>query len=589
MNAVENFKNSINNELKNKDYTHFSIDMCSLLEQVCNEYFSELSIDVTEKSLFNKVKKIAEDVAMDNVENFLFLIKDRNNIVHQRISYSTKIDDSSVILIIEDYNKLIGKIRYRHRKILLGYKIETNLLTKSDISYDYNSLYNSILQLKDEVQNLSSKFDGSKLTIEQEVETSSTLESVKEEVLNNNTRKVVQKGTMTSKLRKHKENRRPTLRDDSTFFKIENGVLLKYRGKGKTVVLPKDVKEIGEAAFYCSWKKQLSLSFSNSDSDLEEIDLRGVTKIGKSAFKGCVNLKKVVFDDSLQVIEEKAFYGCEKLKAIEFPDSLTMIERYAFDRCGALKSLILPDSLTYMGLDAFCFCSNLEYVYIGKKLKRQICFSFCNNLRQIDVSIENKYIKSVDGNVYSKDGKTLICYAVGKSNNYIIPEYLQKIEDYSVYGGGGNKIIKFIVHLKNQYFSTINDDLYTADKETLISYCSGKTDKCYLIKESIKKINPLALCNNENLEKIVITRNLSISSHGLRTAHESLLLPWNIKELEIYDTVTDISWINLNSGRNKPSILYHGNAIQWEKVIKPNCYSNEEINQYVIFNELKQK
>ena len=63
-----------------------------------------------------------------------------------------------------------------------------------------------------------------------------------------------------------------------------------------------------------------------------------ITRIGKSNFTRCENLKNVVFGDSIDTIGENAFYACKNLESISLPDSLRIIEHSAFAFCN-LKSV----------------------------------------------------------------------------------------------------------------------------------------------------------------------------------------------------------------------------------------------------------
>ena len=57
-------------------------------------------------------------------------------------------------------------------------------------------------------------------------------------------------------------------------------------------------------------------------------------------------------------------------------------------------------------------------------------FYLCGSLTVIDVAQKNPNYKSLDGDLYSKDGKTLIQYAAGKKNNIIrIPDTVETVKD----------------------------------------------------------------------------------------------------------------------------------------------------------------
>ena len=90
-------------------------------------------------------------------------------------------------------------------------------------------------------------------------------------------------------------------------FVIENGVLKKYVGPGRDVVIPEGVTEIGVEAFYM---RRYLLSVVIPDT---------VKAIGSGAFRDCVELKRIVIPDSVTKIGEWAFYGCKELKEITIP------------------------------------------------------------------------------------------------------------------------------------------------------------------------------------------------------------------------------------------------------------------------------
>ena len=59
-------------------------------------------------------------------------------------------------------------------------------------------------------------------------------------------------------------------------------------------------------------------------------------------------------------------------------------------------------------------------------------FSACNRLTSIEVDENNVYYKGIDGNLYSKDGKILVQYAIGKTDISItIPDSVTSIGDYA--------------------------------------------------------------------------------------------------------------------------------------------------------------
>ena len=127
-------------------------------------------------------------------------------------------------------------------------------------------------------------------------------------------------------------------------------------------------------------------------------------------------------------INERAFYVMDNtLVPVEIPDSV-------------LTSVIIPDSVTSIGKEAFYNCTGLTSVTIGAGVTSigDDAFYGCTGLTSITVNENNSYYKSIDGNLYSKDGTVLVQYAIRKtSNTFEIPAGVKTIGDYAFSGCDG--------------------------------------------------------------------------------------------------------------------------------------------------------
>ena len=117
-------------------------------------------------------------------------------------------------------------------------------------------------------------------------------------------------------------------------LQVENGVLVKYTGKTREVVIPKGVTEIFDGAF------------ENNEIISSVVIPEGVKIIGKRAFYGCRYLKTVKIPSTVEEIYNEAFNGCAELEEVIIPEKVKIIRRSVFAGCHRLKSITIPKGLT---------------------------------------------------------------------------------------------------------------------------------------------------------------------------------------------------------------------------------------------------
>ena len=211
-------------------------------------------------------------------------------------------------------------------------------------------------------------------------------------------------------------------------FIIENGVLTKYTGSSENVVVPDDVKSIGESAFYRSCIKKITLpcklksiksqAFANC-SKLTEIEIPdSVTTIGKYAFSNSA-LEHIKLSAKLKKISEHAFCSTN-LQSIDIPEGVTKIEDGAFEFCTKLESVRLPRSLESIGYGAFR--DNYELREIHVVSGTTVCgtaFDFCVGLA------DNNGFIVVNGELFKSP-------AMYKTNKVVLPNSVRVIKYGSI-------------------------------------------------------------------------------------------------------------------------------------------------------------
>ena len=126
-------------------------------------------------------------------------------------------------------------------------------------------------------------------------------------------------------------------------FEIKDGVLICYNGCEETVVVPKEVTEIGRSAFM-------------ENKTIKHIRIPDtVTEIGFRAFADCASLEEADVPGSVRGIAAHAFMRCENLRSVSLHEGLREIGTWAFGDCNSLKSITIPDTVNEIGQYAIGF------------------------------------------------------------------------------------------------------------------------------------------------------------------------------------------------------------------------------------------
>ena len=165
----------------------------------------------------------------------------------------------------------------------------------------------------------------------------------------------------------------------------------------------------------------------------------GVRAIGDFAFWDCRGLISASIPGTVQTISFCAFSGCEKLRSVTIGEGVKKIGEEAFSFCYGLTSVRIPGSVTEIEQNAFLRCETLASVNIPNQARLNgNPFTACYRLKTISVSSAHPRYTLVDGVLFDKVSKTLVCYpGMRRDRTYEIPAGTEEIGAYA-FGGGRN-------------------------------------------------------------------------------------------------------------------------------------------------------
>ena len=191
-------------------------------------------------------------------------------------------------------------------------------------------------------------------------------------------------------------------------------------------------------------------------------------------------------------------------------DRVVAIGRLAFSGCTSLTSVMIPTSVLTVGEEAFYSCTSLSSILIPASVETIAggAFHACTALAALTVDSKNPYYQAIDGNLYSKDGKTLVQYAIGKTATaFEIPASVESIADGAFLFC--THLTDIAVNAENKYYQSIGGNLYTKDEKTLIQYAIGKADATFTVPDSVTAVAPRAFFGTEALTLVTIPESVT--------------------------------------------------------------------------------
>ena len=324
----------------------------------------------------------------------------------------------------------------------------------------------------------------------------------------------------------------------------------------KSVVIPKSVQKIGDSFIYnCPLLENLEIPFIGFN---RQENLKLMTLIDDYE-----NLKTLTITDAIEIADEAlSFYGNNKLAKLSLNEGIIKIGASAFVNCSHLSEINIPDSLEEVGYGIFENCERLITEYNGAYYVNNWLYKVNSNLNYIDlrydtvgilslafidyygeifipanvnkilsgafyscsipeirVDSNNQNYKSVNGDLYSKDGKTLLAISQdewAEYNEFTVPEGVETLCDYLFTSERRIEVVNLSSTVKdvsaevffdscvsnifvspyNENYKAVDGVLYSKDGKDLICFPPFKFLDYYEILEGTENIKEYAFTTN---------------------------------------------------------------------------------------------
>ncbi len=257
----------------------------------------------------------------------------------------------------------------------------------------------------------------------------------------------------------------------------------------------------------------------------------GCKFIGESAFYNCDNLQSVVIPNSVTSIGNTAFYDCNNLQSVAMPDNITSIGEGAFAYCSNLQSIVIPNSVTSIGRQAFQACDNLQYTekggakYLGNETNPYVYLEKASSEDIASVTIENS-CKFIGHSAFIK------CVNL---QSVVIPNSVINIGNLAF--SNCSKLTEITVGENNTAYKSVDGNLYSKDGKILLQYAPGKTATSYTVPDGVTSIGESAFEECDNLQSIVIANSVtSIADYAFAACNnlQSVVMANSVTSIGVY-------------------------------------------------------
>ena len=256
------------------------------------------------------------------------------------------------------------------------------------------------------------------------------------------------------------------------------------------VVIEKGVSNIGSFSFQgCTALKEIKLP-------------EGLTSIGKSCFQSCVSLTSINIPHGVEYMTSRILSNCKNITEIVIPESVKSIEWCAFEYCNRINSIYVPASVNNIATGAFSCMDNLEKVDIDEKNQNYIYKD------KMILTIDGKNLVNVLSNATTLNIPNTVEVVMKEAlttcnllTEITIPKSLTDIQ-----GSLPSNLHMITVEAGNTKYKSVNGNLYDSDVKTLYKYVTN--DKEVILPDSVEILKTRCFYGQNNVEKLILPDSL---------------------------------------------------------------------------------
>ena len=244
---------------------------------------------------------------------------------------------------------------------------------------------------------------------------------------------------------------------------------------------------------------------------LQQVDIIYVQRMGVQAFYNCSALQQISLSNGvLDAIPTECFYGCKSLKSIDLPSTVKTVNYLAF----AYSGLTIFDTkgIERIYSTAFECAAALAQFKIRAALISldTMAISQAISLLAFEVDAANAKYSAVNGALCNKAGTELLVYAGGA--DCTIGDSIESINVAAFLGA--KQVVNINVDPNNAYYCSVDGVLYSKDKKTLVCYPSGRSDAEYTVADTVETIYSGAFAYCNALQSVTLPASVQSVAQG---------------------------------------------------------------------------